>query len=102
MKKIRDLFIKKDYLLDEPEVEKLLEYCESLEDQIVDYKFEKNYNKELIMLDMIKEIIKGCNDIQKKQEEHERFGFEAPNYEESIEGLKRYILDRCREEKIWL
>jgi uncharacterized tellurite resistance protein B-like protein len=102
MKKIRDLFIKKDYLLEEPEVEQLLDYCEQLEDQIIDYKFEKTYNKELILLDMVREILKGCTDIQKKQEEHERFGYEAPDYEQRIADLKQYIMERCRDEKIKL
>lgn len=102
MKKPRDLFKNKDYLLDEPEVEELLEYCESLEDEIIEFKFEKNNNKELVMLDMIKEIIKGCNAIQKQEQEHLRFDLEAPNYQESINNLKQYILDRCRDEKIWL
>ena len=32
-------------LLDEPEVQELLEYCEKLEDELVDFKFEKDKNK---------------------------------------------------------
>ncbi len=102
MKSVKELFKKKDYLLDEPEVEKLLEYCEELENQIVDFKFEKDKNKELIMLDMIREVIKGCESVEKEQAEHERFGYEAPNYQETIRNLKNYIISRCREEKIWL
>ena len=102
LKSIREIFKNKDYLLDEPEVEKLLDYCEQLQDEIVEFKFEKNKNKELAMLDMIREVIKGCNAIEKEQNEHERFGYDAPNYQETISNLKRYILDRCREERIWL
>jgi hypothetical protein len=88
--------------LDEPEVAQLLDYCEQLQDEVVAFKFEKNKNKELAMLDMLKEVIKGCNAIQKEQAEHERFGFEAPNYQETILNLQRYILKRCQDEKIWL
>jgi hypothetical protein len=88
--------------LDEPEVAQLLDYCEQLQDEVVAFKFEKNKNKELAMLDMLKEAIKGCNAIQKEQAEHERFGFEAPNYQETILNLQRYILKRCQDEKIWL
>jgi hypothetical protein len=83
MKSIREIFKNKDYLLDEPEVE-------------------KEKNKELVMLDMIREVIKGCNAIQNEQTEHERFGYEAPNYQETINNLKSYILERCRDERIWL
>ncbi|MBG6111752.1 hypothetical protein IWX84_002640 [Flavobacterium sp. CG_9.10] len=51
---------------------------------------------------MIKEVIKGCHAIEKEQAEHDRFGYDAPNYQETISNLKRYILKRCQDEKIWL
>lgn len=65
MKSTREIFKNKDYLLEEPEVEQFLEYCENLEDELVEFKFEKAENKELIMLDMIREVLKGCNAIEK-------------------------------------
>ena len=102
MKSIREIFKNRPSLLEEPEVAKLLAYCEQLQDEIVEFKFEKNKNKELAMLDMLKEVIKGCNAIEKKQAEHERFGYDVPNYQETISNLKQYILGRCRYEKIWL
>lgn len=102
MKKPRDFFKTNPALLDEPEVEALLEYCESLESELVDLKFEKNSNKELILLDMIKEVLKGCNAIEKERLEHERFGLEAPDYQGTISNLKSYILEICRINKIWL
>jgi len=102
MKKPRDFFKHKPLLLDEPEVEALLEYCESLEEELVDLKFEKNDNKQLILLDMIKEVMKGCNALEKEQMEHERFGFEAPDYQETVSNLKRYIQEICRINKIWI
>ena len=102
MKSIREIFKTNPSLLDEPEVAQLLDYCEQLQDEIVEFKFEKNKNKELAMLDMLKEVIKGCNAIEKEQLEHERFGFEAPAYQETIANLQRYILKRCQDEKIYL
>jgi hypothetical protein len=102
MKSTREIFKNKEYLLEEPEVAKLLEYCEQLQDEIVEFKFEKNNSKELTMLDMLKEVIKGCNAIEKEQIEHERFGYNPPNYQETISNLKRYIYDRCKDEKIYL
>lgn len=102
MKSVREIFKTKEYLLDEPEVVKLIDYCEELQDEIVEFKFQKTNNKELAMLDMLKEVIKGCNAIEKEQMEHERFGYEAPDYETTISNLKNYIYSRCREEKIWL
>lgn len=102
MKSVLEIFKNKEYLLEEPEVEKLIAYCEELQDEIVEFKFQKNDNKELAMLDMLREVVKGCNAIEKEQMEHERFGYEAPNYEATISNLKQYIYNRCREEKIWL
>ena len=102
MKNKLEIFKKAPDLLDEPEVQELLDYCERLEDELVDLKFEKEKSKELIMLDMIKEVIKGCNAIQKEQLEHERFGYEAPNYQVTISNLKSYILEICRINKIYL
>jgi hypothetical protein len=102
MKNIKQLFKDKDFLLDEPEVEQLIDYCEKLQDEIIDFKFEKDKNKELILLDMIKEVIKGCNAIEKQQLEHERFGYEAPNYQETISNLKKYILSQCKDNQIYL
>ena len=102
MKNKLEIFKKAPDLLDEPEVQELLDYCERLEDELVDLKFDKEKSKELIMLDMIKEVIKGCNAIQKEQMEHERFGYEAPNYQATISNLKSYILEICRINKIYL
>ena len=102
MKNKLDIFKKAPDLLDEPEVQELLEYCERLEDELMDFKFEKTNNKELLMLDMIREVIKGCNAMEKEQLEHERFGFEAPNYSEAISNLKTYILEICKDNKIYL
>lgn len=102
MKKPRDFFKNKTSLLDEPEVELLLEYCESLEEELIDLKFEKNANKELVLLDMIKEVMKGCNALEKEQMEHERFGYEAPDYQETVFNLKSYIQEICRINKIYL
>jgi len=102
MKKPRDFFKNKSSLLDEPEVEALLDYCESLEDELVDLKFEKNANKELVLLDMIKEVMKGCNALEKEHMEHERFGYEAPDYQETVSNLKSYIQEICRINKIYL
>ncbi|SFE54141.1 hypothetical protein [Flavobacterium xueshanense] len=102
MKSIREIFKNNPSLLNEPEVTQLLEYCEQLQDEIVEFKFQKTTNKELAMLDMLKEVIKGCDAIEKEQAEHERFGYDAPNYQETISNLKRYILKRCQDEIIWL
>jgi hypothetical protein len=102
MKSVQEIFKNREYLLEQPEVEKLVEYCQELQDELIEFKFQKTHNKEIAMLNMLKEVIKGCNAIEKEQMEHERFGYEAPNYQATISNLKNYIYSRCRDEKIWL
>ena len=102
MRSVREIFKNKKYLLEESEVERLIDYCEELQDEIVEFKFQKTNNKELAMLDMLREVIKGCSEIEKAQMEHERFGYEVPDYQATISNLKSYIYERCRDENIWL
>ena len=102
MKKPRELFKNKPHLLEEMEVEQLIDYCEKLQDELVDFKFERNENKQLIMLDMLKEIVKACDETEKQQRESIRFGLEPPDFEESISNLKHFLVARCRENGIWL
>lgn len=102
MKSIREIFKNNPSLLKESEVVQLLNYCEQLQDEIVEFKFQKTNSKELAMLDMLKEVIKGCNAIEKEQMEHDRFGFESPDYQSTITNLKQYIYGRCKDEKIYL
>ena len=102
MKNPRELFQNKQHLLEETEVEQLLDYCEKLQDELVDLKFERNENKQLIMLDMIKEIVKACEETEKQQREFIRFGLEPPDFEESILNLKYFLIARCMENGIWL
>ena len=102
MKSIRSIFKDKAHLMDEPCVDELIEYTRELEGEIMELQSRKESNKELILLDMIREIMKGCNAMEKEQYEHERFKFEAPDYKEGISNLKEYIMKRCRDEKIKL
>lgn len=102
MKSARDLFKNNPSLLEEQEVMALLDYCNQLEEEIIEFKFQKVANKELVMIDMLQEVVKGCSDLEKEQMEHERFGYEKPQYQEAILHLKKYILNRCKDEKIYL
>jgi len=102
MKNIRKIFLDKSTLLDEPEVMELIEYCEVLQDQIVDFKFDKENDKQLIMIDMIKEIVKACEAVEKQQREFVRFGLEPPDLVAGISNLKKYIFATCKDNKIWI
>lgn len=102
MKNKQEIFKSAPLLLDEPEVQQLLAYCEGLEDELVEFKFEKSNNKELIMLDMLKEVVKSCAAIQQQEMEHERFGYPLPDYSEAIRNLRSYIFEMDRINKLRL
>lgn len=102
MKNKIEIFKNAPLLLDEPEVQQLLKYCESLEDELVEFKFEKANNKELIMLDMLKEVVKSCEAIRQQEREHERFGYDLPDYSEAIQNLSSYIFEMNRNSRLGL
>lgn len=89
-------------MLDEPEVTELINYCEHLQDELNNLKFEQDKNKQTLLLEMLSEILDSCNKIQKEQEEHLRFGYPPAEFEHAISKLKSYILVRCKDEKIYL
>jgi hypothetical protein len=102
MKSLRDILRKNPEIADDLAVQELLAYCEELENEVIDLRFEKSNSKELILLDMIREVIKSSNALDKEQMEHERFGYPAPDYAKAVNELKWYILKRCQESKIYL
>ena len=54
------------------------------------------------MLDMLKEVVKSCAEIQKLEMEHKRFSYPLPDYSESIRNLKSYLLEMNRNNKLGL
>jgi hypothetical protein len=80
--------------MDEPEVMELIEYCRELEGDVLDVKINKQYDKEEVLLNIVKEIYSSCRQLIKDEEESVRFG-ETPrvDFEKSIVNLKRYIED---------
>lgn len=74
MKSTRRIFKNKPSFLQEPAVTELLECCKELESEIVEFKFQTANSKELAMIDMLQEGIKGCNDLEREQMEQDRFG----------------------------
>ena len=77
--------------MDNPEVIKLIEYCEELEGQVLETKVNSKYNKEVILLEFLRELSSGCDSLIKTQEENKRFRFEDVNFEEAIHGLNMNI-----------
>ena len=103
MKSIRQIFQFRKELLGEPEVQELVEYAQELEGLVMDKKIEDNYDKEDVLLGIIRDIYSSCKDTLEQDELHERFPNEVDpieDYKESIVNLKRFISDMCRENRI--
>ena len=103
MKSISQIFRNNRDLLDTPEVQELAEYTRELEGLVMDKNIEESYDKEDILLGIIRDIYSSCKDTLEQDELHQRFPSEVEpveDYRESIQNLKRFILDMCRENRI--
>ena len=103
MKSINQIFRNNRELLDVPEVQELAEYTRELEGLVMDKKIEDNYDKEDILLGIIRDIFISCKDTLEQDELHQRFPSEVEpiaDYKESLVNLKRFISNMCREYKI--
>lgn len=89
--------------MDEPEVMELIEYCRELEGDVMDIEINKQYDKEEVLLNIVKEIYSSCCQLIKDEEESVRFG-ETPrvDFEKSVINLKEYIEDINRVYKFGL
>lgn len=86
----------------EPEVQELIDYCQELEGQVISRNIDDVYDKELIYLEMIRDIYNSCNDIGEQEMLNERYPNEFPqvDYKEMVVNLKIYIEKMARENKL--
>lgn len=100
MKSIKQIFRNNPELMYEPEVEELIEYCRELEGQVMECNLAANYNKEINVTDIVRDIHTSCVEILKQDED--RFNDEEIDYKQSIINLNKYIIKLCDEYKIRL
>lgn len=93
MRNIKSIFKENPQLLDFPEIQNLLEYCEELESKSIDNIQEKGFSKENILIEMVREIKEGCDIILNDKD---------IDYKISVQNLKDYISSQCKEYNIWL
>ena len=103
MKNINQIFKNNKHLMDSPEVMELIEYCRELEGDVMDVEINKQYDKEEVLHNIVKEIHSSCRQLISDEEESVRFG-ETPrvDFEKSILNLKEYIEDINRVYKFGL
>ena len=93
MRNIKQIFINNRYLLNEPEVEELIEYCRELEDEIVELKQNDSSLNETILKEMICEIKNGCDEILDSKD---------IDYNQAIQNLRNYILTNIEQNNLRL
>jgi hypothetical protein len=103
MKNINQIFKGNEHLMDLSPIEELIDYCRELEGDIMEVSINKQYNKEEILLNIVREIYNSCLQSIKDEEDSVRFG-ETPrvNFEKSIIYLKDYLEEVNRNYKFGL
>lgn len=91
MKSINQIFKTNPALKNEPEVEQLIEYCSDLESQVIESTQSKQFSFEDKLAVLVREIYSSVKDLETQQMEHERWGFESPDYQESVKNLGDYL-----------
>ena len=78
--------------MDEPEVIELIEYCQELEGKLMEVEINKQYDKEDILINVIRDIKESCEQTINDNKESIRFN-EIPrvDFEKSVINLKKYI-----------
>jgi hypothetical protein len=89
MKSINQIFKNNPELMDILEVNELIEYCHELNGKVIENTQNKKFSFEDKLTELVRDIYNGIKDIDKQKEEHLRFDFEPPNYEDCVENLKR-------------
>jgi hypothetical protein len=102
MKSINQIFKQNKALMDEHEVQELIEYCRDLEGQVMDTKQSKQFSFEKELTVLVRDVYNGINDIRRMEMEHERWGFEVPDYKQSVQNLYDNLIKFSKDYKFKL
>jgi hypothetical protein len=92
MKNVNQIFKNNKHLIEHPEVQELIDYCRELEGKVMEVDINKQYDKEDILINVIRDIKESCEQTINDNEESIRFN-EIPrvDFEKSVVNLKKYI-----------
>ena len=92
MKNVNQIFKNNKHLIEHPEVQELIDYCRELEGKFMEAEINKQYDKEDILINVIRDIKESCEQTINDNEESIRFN-ETPrvDFEKSVVNLKKYI-----------
>lgn len=90
-------------LMDIDKVSKLVDYTEELESRLYDIELDKQFDKSLVIKEILYEIFKDAKALLKRDEENKRFEIEEDiDFKESVENMVKYIQKRMWDEKFTL
>ena len=92
MKNVNQILKNNKHLIEHPEVQELIDYCRELEGKLMEVEINKQYDKEDILINVIRDIKESCEQTINDNEESIRFN-ETPrvDFEKSVVNLKKYI-----------
>ena len=92
MKNVNQILKNNKHLIEHPEVQELIDYCRELEGKLMEVEINKQYDKEDILINVIRDIKESCEQTINDNEESIRFN-EIPrvDFEKSVVNLKKYI-----------
>ena len=93
MKSISQIFEKDPELLNKKEVQMLVEYCQDLEEQLIEYDQRQKYSFENKLAEVVRDIYNSCITELSNDEESIRFKeTERIDFKQGVINLKEYIL----------
>jgi hypothetical protein len=92
MKKISQIFKNNRSLIEEPEVSELIDYCNDLESEIIDLRYDLKNNKEETFRSILHDIDISLKEIIKLETNPSRFDKEI-DYKSLIGNLNNYLED---------
>jgi predicted phage-related endonuclease len=100
MKSISQIFKGNEHLMDLQPVEELIDYCQDLEEKVIETNLEEN--KEHIYKSIIQDILISCNELEESKLLAERYPdlYKKTDAETLVQNLKNYILDMNRINKL--
>ena len=100
MKSISQIFKGNEHLMDLQPVEELIDYCQDLEEKVIETNLEEN--KEHIYKSIIQDILISCNELEESKLLADRYPdlYKKTDAETLVQNLKNYILDMNRINKL--
>lgn len=93
MKNINQLFRKRTDLLNNEEVQKLIEYTQELEGQVIERKVDDTYNEEHLLKTMLSDILSSCREYEENKIFQDRYPelYKKIDADDLVKNLLEYI-----------